>query len=60
MLEESINSSEEPIITYFQQLVGDYPLVLALIVVILLIVFVLVILSWFDSSKVRSAFFRPI
>ena len=44
MLEKSINSSEEPIITYFQQLVGDYPLVLALIVVILLIIVVLVIL----------------
>ena len=44
MQEESINSSEESIIVYFQQLVGDYSLVLALIAIILLIIVVLVIL----------------
>ena len=44
MLEESINSSEESIFVYFQQLVSDYPLVLVLIVVTLLIIVVLVIL----------------
>jgi len=43
MLGESINSPEESTITYFQQLVGSYPLVLALIAVILLIIVVLII-----------------
>ena len=42
MLEESIHSPEESTIAYFQQLVGNYPLVLALIAVILLIIVVLI------------------
>ena len=54
MLEESINSSEESIFVYFQQLVSAYPLVLALIVVTLLIIVVLVILlfTWQAGNKV--------
>ena len=54
MLEESINSSEESTIAYLQQLVSDYPLVLALISVILLIIVVLVILlfTWQAGNKV--------
>ena len=55
MQEESINLSEESIVAYFQQLIVDYPLVWALIVVILLIVFVLVILFWQGGKGVSPS-----
>ncbi len=59
-MEGSINLPEEPIIAYFQQFVGDYPLLLALIFVILLIIVVLVILFfvWQAGKEVSRSEIR--
>ena len=51
MQKQPINLSEESTITYLQQLVGDYPLVLALITVILLIIILIAILFMLQAGN---------
>ena len=51
MQKQLINLSEESTITCLQQLVGDYPLVLALITVILLIIILIAILFMLQAGN---------